>query len=63
MAKTPAKPKAGQPAQDPQAAPRTEIGSIGEFPLIDRLTADLPIHNADYTCKGVGDDAAVLQLP
>ncbi|MDE5735773.1 MAG: thiamine-phosphate kinase, partial [Bacteroidales bacterium] len=63
MAKTSAKPKAGQAAQDPQAAPRTEIGSIGEFPLIDRLTADLPIHNADYTCKGVGDDAAVLQLP
>lgn len=71
MAKTPAKPKAEGAAQDPQAAPaqaqqaapRTEIGSIGEFPLIDRLTADLPIHNADYTCKGVGDDAAVLQLP
>lgn len=53
-----------QPAPQPeQAAPRTEIGSIGEFPLIDRLTADLPLHNADYTRKGVGDDAAVLQLP
>lgn len=38
---------------------RTEIASLGEFGLIDRLTAEMPLVNAS-SCKGVGDDAAVL---
>ncbi len=38
----------------------TEIASLGEFGLIDRLTRDFPIVNAS-TGKGVGDDAAVLE--
>lgn len=40
----------------------TEISSIGEFGLIDRLTEDLPIVN-ESTLKAVGDDAAVLSYP
>jgi len=38
---------------------RTEIGSIGEFGLIDRLTQDWPLFQPT-TLKAVGDDAAVL---
>lgn len=38
---------------------RTEISSLGEFGLIDRLTQDVVPGNAS-TLKGVGDDAAVL---
>ena len=39
----------------------TEISSLGEFGLIDRLTADLPAHHANTaTLKGVGDDCAVM---
>lgn len=37
----------------------TEISSVGEFGLIDRLTKDFPLKNASSK-KGVGDDAAVL---
>lgn len=37
----------------------TEIASIGEFGLIDRLTKDVEIIN-ESTKKGIGDDAAVL---
>ena len=37
----------------------TEISTIGEFGLIDRLTKDLPIKNAS-TQVAVGDDCAVL---
>jgi thiamine-monophosphate kinase len=38
---------------------RTELSEVGEFGLIDRLTAGLqPIHSE--TIKGVGDDAAVV---
>lgn len=37
----------------------TEISSVGEFGLIDRLTAELPKHN-DSTIVAVGDDAAVM---
>ncbi len=37
----------------------TEISSIGEFGLIDRLTKDFPLKN-ESSKKGVGDDAAVL---
>jgi thiamine-monophosphate kinase len=39
--------------------PRTEISSLGEFGLIDRLTANIEIKNAS-TLLGVGDDAAVI---
>jgi thiamine-monophosphate kinase len=38
---------------------RTEIGSLGEFGLIDHLTKNIEIHNSS-TILGVGDDAAVL---
>ncbi len=40
----------------------TEISSLGEFGLIDRLTKDLPSVN-DATEVGVGDDAAILSFP
>jgi thiamine-monophosphate kinase len=38
---------------------RDDIASMGEFGLIRHLTGDLVIKNSS-TCKGVGDDAAVL---
>ncbi len=38
---------------------RTELSELGEFGLIDRLTANIEIHNSS-TLKGIGDDAAVL---
>lgn len=38
---------------------QTEISSIGEFGLIDRLTNDFSLKN-NSTKKGVGDDAAVM---
>ena len=38
---------------------KTQISSIGEFGLIDRLTQSFPLKN-ESTLKGVGDDAAVL---
>ena len=38
---------------------QTEISQLGEFGLIDRLTAGLE-YNSPNTVKGVGDDAAVL---
>ena len=41
---------------------RTEISTLGEFGLIDRLTEALPIENAS-TRLAVGDDAAVLSYP
>lgn len=37
-----------------------EISELGEFGLIDRLTAGLPVRNAS-TVKGVGDDCAILR--
>lgn len=40
---------------------QTEISTLGEFGLIDRLTKDFPLKNAE-TKKGVGDDAAVLSF-
>ncbi|MBQ1978302.1 MAG: thiamine-phosphate kinase, partial [Alistipes sp.] len=40
---------------------RTEIAELGEFGLIDRLTANFKQHHAT-TIKGVGDDAAVLAI-
>lgn len=38
---------------------RTELSSLGEFALIDRLTEEFPTNNKS-TVKGVGDDCAVL---
>lgn len=40
----------------------TEISTLGEFGLIDRLTRDLKPANTS-TLKGVGDDCAVLAYP
>ncbi|MBO5961445.1 MAG: thiamine-phosphate kinase [Paludibacteraceae bacterium] len=40
---------------------RTEISTLGEFGLIEHLTKDFPLLNKS-TCKGVGDDAAVLDM-
>lgn len=37
----------------------TELSTLGEFGLIDHLTKDIKLKN-ESTCKGVGDDAAVL---
>ena len=42
-------------------AKQTEISSIGEFGLIDRITKDFPLRNVSSK-KGVGDDAAVLSF-
>lgn len=39
--------------------PETEIGTLGEFGLIERLTKDFPLRNPQ-TKKGIGDDAAVI---
>ena len=38
---------------------RTEIGELGEFGLIEKLSSDFEPAN-DQTIKGVGDDAAVV---
>ncbi|MGB1247272.1 MAG: thiamine-phosphate kinase [Chitinophagales bacterium] len=38
---------------------RTEIATLGEFGLIEKLTKDFSLQN--NTIKGVGDDAAVLK--
>ncbi|MDB5228364.1 MAG: thiamine-monophosphate kinase [Bacteroidota bacterium] len=38
---------------------RTEIATLGEFGLIDKLTKDIQLHN-DSSVKGAGDDAAVI---
>lgn len=38
---------------------RTELSSLGEFGLIDRLAARIPIGQPS-TVKGIGDDAAVI---
>lgn len=40
---------------------QTEISSLGEFGLIDRLTQDFPLKNPSSKF-GVGDDAAVLEF-
>lgn len=40
----------------------TEISTIGEFGLIDRITDGIEFHNSS-TVRGVGDDAAVLSYP
>ncbi len=38
----------------------TEISSIGEFGLIDRITREFPLVNAS-SLLGAGDDAAVMR--
>ena len=38
---------------------RTELGTFGEFALIDRITDDFPLVNPS-SVKGVGDDCAVI---
>ena len=45
--------------QDNTTKPLTELDELGEFGLIDQLTADFPLRNAS-SLKGVGDDAAVI---
>ena len=41
---------------------QTEISSLGEFGLIDRITSGItPVHAS--TLKGVGDDSAVVRYP
>lgn len=40
---------------------RTEISSLGEFGLIEKITKELTTNNKE-TVKGAGDDAAVLQF-
>ena len=40
----------------------SEISSLGEFGLIDRLTEGLEITNSS-TSVAVGDDAAILNYP
>ena len=40
---------------------RTEISSLGEFGLIEKITKDITAQNKE-TVKGIGDDAAILQF-
>ena len=40
---------------------RTEISSVGEFGLIEKLTKELQAKNSE-TIKGAGDDAAILRF-
>ena len=40
---------------------RTEISTLGEFGLIDHLTGGLEHYNSS-TRRGVGDDAAVIDM-
>ena len=40
---------------------RTEISSLGEFGLIEKITKDIIAQNKE-TVKGIGDDAAILQF-
>ena len=41
---------------------RTELSTIGEFGLIDRISAQT-VHYQSGTQLGIGDDAAVLEIP
>ncbi len=45
-----------------QQKKRTEIAELGQFGLIDLLTADFTPHNAS-TCSVIGDDAAIVEVP
>lgn len=42
--------------------PKTEISTLGEFGLIDRLTKDITLANAS-SLQGAGDDCAQLSYP
>jgi thiamine-monophosphate kinase len=44
-----------------QNSSRTELSTLGEFGLIKHLTEHIVIHN-ESTIKGVGDDAAVIDI-
>ncbi|MBR3286594.1 MAG: thiamine-phosphate kinase [Bacteroidales bacterium] len=46
--------------QDEQQRKVTPLADLGEFGLIDRLTAGFPKYHAS-TVKGVGDDAAIME--
>ena len=46
---------------DNKANQSTSLDQIGEFKLIKHLTENFKIHHSS-TFKGVGDDAAVLDL-
>ena len=48
--------KSGEPEKN-----LTPLADLGEFGLIDRLTRDIVIKNPS-TLKGVGDDAAVIDM-
>lgn len=52
-------PDAVRSKQTTMSENRTEISSLGEFGLIEHLTANIEIKNAS-TLVGVGDDAAVI---
>lgn len=47
---------------DPGTPKLTPVSELGEFGLIDRLTQHAKIHHPE-TLKGIGDDAAVIDLP
>jgi len=44
---------------DEKQSPRTDISTLGEFGLIDRLSSGITLKRTE-TIKGIGDDAAVL---
>jgi len=46
---------------DESASSLTPVGQIGEFGLIDKITAGFPVFSPDLV-KGVGDDAAVIRM-
>ena len=46
---------------DESAEDLTPISRLGEFKLIEHLTQDFVVHNADVL-KGIGDDAAVYAI-
>ena len=39
---------------------RTELSSLGEFAIIDRITENIELKNPE-SIKGIGDDAAVIE--
>jgi len=41
---------------------RTEISALGEFRLIEHLTGNILLKNKS-TVKGIGDDAAIIEVP
>lgn len=47
--------------EDQDAIKRTDVNELGEFGLIDHLTLNT-VHYQDSTIKGVGDDAAIIDV-